>query len=59
MVAFLFAIIHVGGFMIQTMGIPSAAATMLQGAILFFVVGSEILTRYEIKLKAKEEVQND
>ncbi len=59
MVAFLFAIIHVGGFMIQTMGIPSAAATMLQGAILFFVVGSEILTRYEIRLKAKEEVQND
>ena len=58
-VAFLFAIIHVGGFMIQTMGIPSAAATMLQGAILFFVVGSEILTQYEIKFSDKEEVQDE
>ena len=54
-VAFLFAIIQVGGFMIQTMGIPSATATMLQGAILFFVVGSDILTNYEIKLVGKEE----
>ena len=58
-VAFLFAIIHVGGFMIQTMGIPSAVATMLQGAILFFVVGSEILTQYEIKFAAKEEGQDE
>ena len=58
-VAFLFAIIHVGGFMIQTMGIPSAAATMLQGAILFFVVGSEILTHYEIKFLGKEEEQDE
>lgn len=58
-VAFLFAIIHVGGFMIQTMGIPSAAATMLQGAILFFVVGSEILTQYEIKFLGKEEEQDE
>lgn len=49
-VAFLFAIIHVGGFMLQTMGIPPAAATMLQGAILFFVVGSDILTQYELKI---------
>ncbi|MEG0970763.1 MAG: ABC transporter permease [Acidaminococcaceae bacterium] len=52
-VAFLFAIISVGGFMVQTLGIPSAAATMLQGAILFFVVGADILTQYEIKLVGK------
>ncbi|HIU63914.1 MAG TPA: ABC transporter permease [Candidatus Avacidaminococcus intestinavium] len=58
-VAFLFAVIHVGGFMIQTMGIPEAVATMLQGAILFFVVGSEILTQYEIKFGVKGEKQDD
>jgi simple sugar transport system permease protein len=57
-VAFLFAIIHVGGFMIQTMGIPSATSTMLQGAILFFVVGADILTNYEIKL-VKEDKQDE
>lgn len=59
-VAFLFAIIHVGGFMLQTMGMPSATATMLQGAMLFFVVGADILTKYEIKfVKNKEGAQND
>jgi ABC-type uncharacterized transport system permease subunit len=58
-VAFLFAIIQVGGFMIQTMGIPSATATMLQGAILFFVVGSEILTNYELKITGKEEAKHE
>ena len=36
LVSFLFAVIHVGGFMLQTMGISAAAATMLQGAVLFF-----------------------
>lgn len=59
LVAFLFAVIHVGGFMIQTMGIPEAVSTMLQGAILFFVVGSEILTQYDIKFGAKEAKQDD
>lgn len=49
-VAFLFAIIHVGGFMVQTLGIPSAVATMLQGAILFFVVGADIFTNYQLRL---------
>ena len=58
-VAFLFAIIQVGGFMIQTMGIPSATATMLQGAILFFVVGSEILTNYELKVSDEEEAKHE
>lgn len=59
LVAFLFAIIHVGGFMIQTMGIPAAVATMLQGAILFFVVGSDILTQYEIKKVGKGAAEHE
>ena len=54
-VAFLFAIIHVGGFMLQTMGMPSATATMLQGAMLFFAVGADILTKYEIKFVTHKE----
>jgi len=59
-VAFLFAIIHVGGFMLQTMGMPSATATMLQGAMLFFVVGADILTKYEIKfISHKEGEENE
>ncbi|MDD4320596.1 MAG: ABC transporter permease [Acidaminococcaceae bacterium] len=59
-VAFLFAVIHVGGFMLQTMGMPSATATMLQGAMLFFVVGSDILTKYEIKfISSKEGEKNE
>ena len=53
-VAFLFAIIHVGGFMVQTLGIPSAVATMLQGAILFFVVGADIFTNYQLRLIKNE-----
>ncbi len=56
-VAFIFAIIQVGGFMIQTMGIPSATATMLQGAILFFVVGSDILTKYEFRWAAGDKLK--
>lgn len=58
-VAFLFAIIHVGGFMLQTMGMPSATATMLQGAMLFFVVGADILTKYEIKFISNKESEKD
>ena len=52
--SFLFAIIHVGGFMVQTLGIPSAVATMLQGAILFFVVGADIFTNYQLRLIKNE-----
>ena len=50
LVSFLFAVIHVGGFMLQTMGISAAAATMLQGAVLFFVVGTEIFTGYKLRI---------
>lgn len=41
-VAFLFAIIHVGGFMVQTLGIPSAVATMLQE--LFYSLSSALIS---------------
>jgi simple sugar transport system permease protein len=48
-VAFLFAGLLVGGDQLQiSMGLPAAMALILQGAILFFVLGGEILARYRI-----------
>lgn len=47
-VAFLFSALQVGGYWAQSAGVPSTVATLLQGAILFFVVGGEVLTRYKI-----------
>jgi ABC-type uncharacterized transport system permease subunit len=49
LVSFLLAALLVGGDQIQiSMGLPSAVAPMLQGAILFFLLGCEILNRYRI-----------
>lgn len=46
-VSFLLATLLVGGDQLQmSMGLPSAVAPMLQGAILFFLLGGEVLTRY-------------
>ncbi|MFY9175129.1 MAG: ABC transporter permease [Peptococcia bacterium] len=48
-VSILFAGLIQGGSYIQTaFGISQAAAEMLQGMILFFVLGSEFFTRYKI-----------
>ncbi len=48
-VAFLLAGLLVGGDQLQmSLGLPSAIAPMLQGMILFFLLGSEILTRYRL-----------
>ena len=50
LVAVLLAGLLVGGDQIQmTMGLPSAIAPMLQGIILFCVLGGEILTRYRFR----------
>lgn len=48
-VSFLFGGLQVGGYSVQSSGVPAAIVAMLQGAILFFVLGGEILNRYEIK----------
>ncbi len=49
LVAFLLAAILVGGDQLQmSMGLPSAVAPMLQGTILFFLLGGEVLTRYRL-----------
>jgi len=53
-VAVLFGALQVGGFFVQTMGVPASVASMLQGAVLFFVVGGEFLTKYRVVIDRKE-----
>lgn len=56
-VSFLLGGMMVGGYTIQSSGIPAATVYMLQGAILFFVLGGEIFTRYRIVIKGKEPLE--
>lgn len=50
LVAFLLAALLVGGDQIQiTMQLPAAVALILQGAILFFMLGGAIFTEYRIR----------
>ena len=49
-VSVLFGALQVGGYAAQVVGVPAAVATMLQGAILFFVLGGEVLTNYRVRL---------
>jgi simple sugar transport system permease protein len=49
LVSVLFGGLQVGGYLVQTSGVPATVATMLQGAILFFVLGGDIFTRYRIR----------
>ncbi len=49
-VAILLAGLLVGGDQIQiTMQLPAAVALVLQGAILFFVLGGELFTKYQVR----------
>ncbi len=47
-VSVLFGVLQVGGYIVQTYGVPASVAAMIQGAILFFVLGGEILTQFRI-----------
>ncbi|MDQ6419136.1 ABC transporter permease [Paenibacillus sp. LHD-117] len=42
----------VGGFSVQTIGLPSSMSMMLQGAILICLIGGEMLSRYRLVRKA-------
>ena len=53
-VAVLFGALQVGGYFVQTMGVPASVSSMLQGAVLFFVVGGEFLTKYKLVISRKE-----
>lgn len=49
-VSFLFGGLLVGGYAVQTSGLPASTALMLQGLILFFVLGAEFFTQYQVKV---------
>ena len=50
-VAILMAALSVGGDQISiTMRLPASVAEVLQGAILFFVLGGEIFVRYRLRV---------
>lgn len=56
-VAVLMAALFVGGDQIQiTMGLPAAVALVLQGAILFFVLGGNFFTQYRIRWTSRQPV---
>ncbi len=49
LVAFFLAALTVGGDRLQmSLGLPAAIAPMLQGTILFFLLGGDVLTRYRL-----------
>lgn len=52
-VAFLFGGLQVGGYAVQISGVPSTTVSMLQGLLLFFVLGGEIFSRYRLVLRNK------
>jgi len=47
--AFLFGGLIVGGYSVQTLGLPAATSEMLQGAVLFFVIAGAALGRVRIR----------
>ena len=54
-VAVLMAGLFVGGDQLQiTMGLPAAVALVLQGAILFFVLGGNFFTQYRVRWTRKQ-----
>lgn len=60
LVSVLFAALLEGGSYIQTVfGIPQAAAQILQGIILFFVLGSEFFIRYKFVLVKRQQVAKE
>jgi len=52
--SFLLSGLLVGGFSMQIAGLPLAVVSMLQGAILFFLLGSSVFARYRLTFRRKE-----
>ena len=50
LVAFLMAALLVGGFGVQSSGVPLANVTVIQGAILLFLLAGDIFTKYRIEI---------
>lgn len=54
-VSFLFGGLLVGGYAMQSVGLPADTVSMLQGTTLFFVLAGEILTRYRIHFGRRDQ----
>ncbi|WP_151732864.1 ABC transporter permease ['Paenibacillus yunnanensis' Narsing Rao et al. 2020] len=48
----LFGGLIVGGYSVQTIGLPSSISELLQGAILFFLIAGEMIHRFRIRRSA-------
>ncbi|MGR6836422.1 ABC transporter permease [Syntrophomonas erecta] len=55
LVAFLFGALLVGGFGVQTFGIPFSTVQILQGAVLFFLLAGEIFMKYRLAVVKEDE----
>jgi simple sugar transport system permease protein len=56
LVSFLFSILIQGGnFLQSSLQIPAAISGVLQGIIIFFVLGSEFFIRYSFKIEIKKD----
>ena len=53
LVAFLFGGLQVGGYTVQATGVPATTVSMLQGLLLFFVLGGELFYRYRLTWRNK------
>ncbi|MFF2482511.1 ABC transporter permease [Paenibacillus sp. NPDC058071] len=47
--AFLFGGLIVGGYSVQTIGLPSSTSSMIQGAILFFLIAGNMAGKFRIR----------
>lgn len=47
--AVLFGGLIVGGYSVQTIGLPSSVSEMLQGAILFFLIAGDMIARFRVR----------
>lgn len=56
LVAILFGGLEAGGYNMQLIGIPVQIVTMIQGAILLFVIGGSFFTRYRI-VRIKQDLE--
>lgn len=56
-VSVLLGALQVGGYSVQTSGVPAAIVAMIQGSLLFFVLGGEYFNRFKLVLKSKSKVE--
>ncbi|MEA4972141.1 MAG: ABC transporter permease [Candidatus Metalachnospira sp.] len=59
LVSVFFGGLTIGGFSVQTMGIPPQVVTMLQGAILIFVLGGELVSKYKLTFVKNSKIKKE